>query len=71
MVAIILSTRMALLSSLFAGGVGITHQLSFVRHLLNAHNSNIVATQKISLVWCIANLDALEWVRSWLDEIAA
>jgi hypothetical protein len=23
------------------------------------------------LVWCIANLDALEWVRSWLDEIAA
>ncbi|CAN9396377.1 unnamed protein product [Alternaria alternata] len=56
---------------LFAGGVGITHQLSFVRHLLNAHNSNIAATQKISLVWCIANLDALEWVRSWLDEIAA
>ncbi|RII24504.1 hypothetical protein CUC08_Gglean011509 [Alternaria sp. MG1] len=56
---------------LFAGGVGITHQLSFVRHLLNAHNSNVVATQKISLVWCIANLDALEWVRSWLDEIAA
>ncbi|KAH6846183.1 ferric reductase [Alternaria alternata] len=56
---------------LFAGGVGITHQLSFVRHLLNAHNSNIAATQKISLVWCIASLDALEWVRSWLDEIAA
>ncbi|CAN9367160.1 unnamed protein product [Alternaria sp. RS040] len=56
---------------LFAGGVRITHQLSFVRHLLNAHNSNIAATQKISLVWCITNLDALEWVRSWLDEIAA
>ncbi|KAG9195191.1 hypothetical protein G6011_00311 [Alternaria panax] len=56
---------------LFAGGVGITHQLSFVRHLLNAHNSNTAATQKVILVWCIANLDALEWVRSWLDEIAA
>jgi predicted ferric reductase len=56
---------------LFAGGVGITHQLSFVRHLLNAHNSNTAATQKIVLIWCIAKLEALEWVRSWLDEIAA
>jgi predicted ferric reductase len=55
---------------LFAGGVGITHQLSFVRHLLNAHNSNTAATQKIVLVWCMANLDALEWVRLWLDEVA-
>jgi predicted ferric reductase len=56
---------------LFAGGVGITHQLSFVRHLLITHNSNTAATQKIILVWCIANLDALEWVQPWLDEIAA
>ena len=56
---------------LFAGGVGITHQLSFVRHLLNAHNSNTAAARKIVLVWCIANLDSVEWVRLWLDEIAS
>jgi len=56
---------------LFAGGVGITHQLSFVRHLLNAHNSNTAATRKIVLVWCVANLDSVEWVRLWLDEIAS
>jgi len=56
---------------LFAGGVGITHQLSFVRYLLEAHNSNMAATQKIVLVWCVANLDALEWVQPWLDQIAA
>ncbi|RMZ70102.1 ferric reductase [Pyrenophora seminiperda CCB06] len=56
---------------LFAGGVGITHQLSFVRHLLDAHNSNMAATQKIVLVWYVANLDALEWVQPWLDQIAA
>ncbi|EDU48033.1 membrane protein [Pyrenophora tritici-repentis] len=54
---------------LFAGGVGITHQLSFIRHLLDAHNSNMAATQKIVLVWCVANLDALEWVQPWLDQI--
>lgn len=55
---------------LFAGGVGITHQLSFVRHLLVAHNKNTAATQKIVLVWCMADLDALGWVQSWLDEIS-
>jgi predicted ferric reductase len=56
---------------LFAAGVGITHQLSFVRHLINGHNTDTAATRKVLLVWCIANIDALEWVRPWLEEIAA
>jgi predicted ferric reductase len=55
---------------LFAAGVGITHQLSFVRHLLAGHNTDSAATRKVLLVWCIANIDALVWVQSWLDEIA-
>jgi predicted ferric reductase len=56
---------------LFAAGVGITHQLSFVRHLLSGHNTDTAATRKVSLVWCIANVEALEWVQPWLEEIAA
>jgi predicted ferric reductase len=56
---------------LFAAGVGITHQLSFVRHLLSGHNTDTAATRKVLLVWCIANIEALEWVQPWLEEIEA
>jgi predicted ferric reductase len=56
---------------LFAAGVGITHQLPFVRQLLDAHTSNMTATRKVLLVWCIANVEAIEWIQPWLDELAA
>ncbi|KAF1942246.1 ferric reductase [Clathrospora elynae] len=56
---------------LFAAGVGITHQLSFVHHLLEAHNSSTAATHNILLVWCITNIEVLEWIQPWLEEIAA
>ncbi|KAH7084134.1 ferric reductase [Paraphoma chrysanthemicola] len=56
---------------LFAGGVGITHQLPFVRHLLAGHNNKSAAARKILLVWCIAHIDALDWIEPWLEEVAA
>ncbi|KAH7071850.1 hypothetical protein BKA63DRAFT_516487 [Paraphoma chrysanthemicola] len=55
---------------LFAGGVGITHQLPFVRHLLAGHNSKSAAVRKILLVWCITHIDALGWIESWLEDVA-
>lgn len=55
---------------LFAAGAGITHQLSFVRHLLAGYNHNTSATRKIVLVWCIPNIESVEWIYSWLEELA-
>ena len=54
---------------LFAGGVGITHQVSYVRELVQGYQDGTVAARKIVLVWSIANTEALEWVRPWMDEI--
>ncbi|KAG8528791.1 uncharacterized protein KY384_006479 [Bacidia gigantensis] len=54
---------------LFAGGIGITHQIGQVRHLLNGHNSFTTATEKIILVWSVKTTESLEWVRPWMDEI--
>ena len=54
---------------LFAGGVGITHQVSYVRDLVAGYQDGTVAARKIVLVWSIANTDSLEWVRPWMDEI--
>lgn len=54
---------------LFAAGVGITHQTSFVRHLVAGYHGGTVAARKVVLVWSIPNTECLEWVRPWMDEI--
>lgn len=54
---------------LFAGGVGITHQIAFIRHLVAGCAVGTVATRKLILVWSVPNTEALEWVRPWMDEI--
>jgi len=54
---------------LFAGGVGITHQVSCIRHLLAGHAAGTVAARRIVLVWSVQNTEALEWVRPWMDEL--
>ena len=56
---------------LFAGGVGITHQISHVRDLLARYEEGQVATQKIILVWSVRTTEHLEWIRPWMDEILA
>ncbi|KAF2265244.1 hypothetical protein CC78DRAFT_209325 [Lojkania enalia] len=54
---------------LFAGGVGITHQTMYLKHLINGHTNRTTCTQKIMLIWTIPESDCLEWVRPWMDEI--
>lgn len=54
---------------LFAGGVGITHQVPYVRDLVAGFNAGTVATRKILLVWTIQSPEHLEWIRPWMTEI--
>ncbi|KAJ4298506.1 hypothetical protein N0V88_003536 [Collariella sp. IMI 366227] len=54
---------------LFAGATGITHQLSYLRHLIEGHNAGTVATRRITLVWIIRGFEMLEWARPWMDQI--
>jgi hypothetical protein len=56
---------------LFAGGVGITHQVMFVRQLLDRYVLGTVALQRITLAWTIRQIGQVEWIRPWLDEILA
>jgi predicted ferric reductase len=56
---------------LYAGASGITHQLSYVRHLMEAHHQGTVATQRITLIWVVRDMDYLEWVRDWMDRVLA
>lgn len=54
---------------LFAGGIGITHQVSHIRDLIKGYTEGTVATRKIVLVWTVRTTEHLEWVRPWMDEI--
>lgn len=54
---------------LFAGATGITHQMSYIRHLLDGYNNDTVATRRVTLVWIIRSHEALEWVRPYMDAI--
>lgn len=54
---------------LFAGGVGITHQVMYLKHLVAGYANKTTATQKLVLIWTVPDTDCLEWVRPWMDEI--
>lgn len=56
---------------LFAGGVGITHQVPHVRDLVSGYSNGTVAARKIILVWIIQSPEHLEWIRPWMTEILA
>jgi hypothetical protein len=56
---------------LFAGGVGITHQVPHIRDLVIGYASGAVAVRKLVLVWIIQSPEHLEWIRPWMTEILA
>jgi len=56
---------------MFAGGVGITHQVPHVRDLVASYANGTVAARKIVLVWIIQSPEHLEWIRPWMTSILA
>ncbi|KAF3054991.1 Ferric reductase transmembrane component 3 [Daldinia childiae] len=54
---------------LFAGSTGITHQLSYLKPLIEGFDEGTIATRRITLVWIIRDTESLTWVRPWMDEI--
>lgn len=56
---------------LFAGGVGVTHQVPYVRDLVAGYAQGTVATRRVLLVWTIQSPEHLEWIRPWMTEILA
>jgi predicted ferric reductase len=54
---------------LFAGGVGITHQLSQLRDLVTSFEAGLCSTRKIRLIWSVRSSKQLEWARKWIEEV--
>ena len=56
---------------IFAGGVGITHQVPFVRDLVAGYANGTAAARRVILVWVIQSPEHLEWIRPWMTTILA
>ena len=56
---------------MFAGGVGITHVVPYVRDLVAGFANGTVATRRVVLVWVIQSPEHLEWIRPWMTTILA
>lgn len=56
---------------LFAGGVGITHQVPHIRDLVIGYSSGTAAVRRLVLVWITQSPEHLEWIRPWMTEILA
>ncbi|KAK5310176.1 hypothetical protein LTR70_009678 [Exophiala xenobiotica] len=54
---------------LFASGVGITHQMPYIRDLCQGYADGTIATKRMTLVWVVPDTECLEWVRPWMHEI--
>lgn len=54
---------------LFAGSTGITHQISYIKPLIDGFNDGTIATRRVTLVWVVRDMEALEWVRPFMDQI--
>lgn len=54
---------------LFAGSTGITHQMSYIRHIIEGYNNGTIATRRLTLIWIIREYESLEWVRPWMNAI--
>ncbi|KAJ0413074.1 ferric reductase like transmembrane component-domain-containing protein [Aspergillus carlsbadensis] len=54
---------------LFAAGIGITHQMSFIRHLVHGYASGIAVVRRLVLVWVVRTPEHLDWVREWMEMI--
>lgn len=56
---------------LIAGGVGITHQMPYLRSLVIGHANGTTAARRICLVWVVQSPDHFTWIQDWLESILA
>jgi len=54
---------------LIAGSTGITHQISYLKTLIEGYNNGTVATRRVTLIWISRTSDSLEWLRSNFDQL--
>ncbi|PWY75102.1 ferric-chelate reductase [Aspergillus heteromorphus CBS 117.55] len=56
---------------LIAGGIGITHPMSYLHEFVNGFASGTMAVRRVTLVWVVRSLDHLSWIHPWMTTLLA
>ncbi|KAL2802717.1 ferric reductase like transmembrane component-domain-containing protein [Aspergillus granulosus] len=51
---------------LVAGGIGITHPMSYLHEFVEGFAARTIAVRRVSLIWVIRSLDHLSWIHPWI-----
>ncbi|KAE8353220.1 ferric reductase NAD binding domain-containing protein [Aspergillus coremiiformis] len=54
---------------LIAGGIGITHPMSYMYEFVNDFSHKSTAVRRVSLVWVIRSMDHLGWIQTWMTSL--
>ncbi|KAL2844727.1 ferric reductase like transmembrane component-domain-containing protein [Aspergillus pseudoustus] len=54
---------------LVAGGVGITHPMSYLHEFVEGFAARTTAVRKVSLIWVIRSIDHLSWIHPWIESL--
>ncbi|PYI14656.1 hypothetical protein BO99DRAFT_426171 [Aspergillus violaceofuscus CBS 115571] len=54
---------------LIAGGIGITHPMSYLHEFVTNITSQTQAVRRVTLVWVVRSLDHLSWIHPWMTAL--
>ncbi|KAA8647755.1 NADPH oxidase family protein [Aspergillus tanneri] len=54
---------------LIAGGIGITHPMSYMQAFVNGFAARSTAVRRVCLVWVVRSLDHLSWIQPWMTAL--
>ncbi|KAL4884251.1 ferric reductase like transmembrane component-domain-containing protein [Aspergillus karnatakaensis] len=54
---------------LVAGGIGITHPMSYMHQFMEGYTARNIAVRRVNLVWVARSLDHLSWIHPWMTSI--
>ncbi|EAW11758.1 ferric reductase family protein [Aspergillus clavatus NRRL 1] len=54
---------------LIAGGIGITHPLSYLHEFIDGFSSRSIAVRKVTLVWVVRHIEHMDWIQPWMASI--
>ncbi|GIC84420.1 ferric reductase family protein [Aspergillus udagawae] len=54
---------------LIAGGIGITHPISYLREFADGFSNRSMAVRRVTLVWVVRHLEHLDWIQPWMASL--
>ncbi|BCS29932.1 ferric reductase family protein [Aspergillus puulaauensis] len=54
---------------LIAGGIGITHPMSYMHEFMEGYSARTIAIRRVNLIWVVRSLDHLTWIQPWMTSL--